>query len=104
MRDAPRQRPSPGGALRTGWFADVVVFDPAKTQDHATFDQPHHYATGFSDVIVNGVPVIADGGECSALAYPPRDHPIRFARGTSRWQRAAAARNCHANPAALHRG
>jgi len=38
--------------------ADLVVFDPATVSDPSTYDDPHHYAVGFSDVIVNGVPVI----------------------------------------------
>jgi N-acyl-D-amino-acid deacylase len=42
------------GALKPGHFADVVVFDPAKIQDHATFDRPHQYATGVVHVFVNG--------------------------------------------------
>jgi N-acyl-D-amino-acid deacylase len=50
------------GRLRKGFYADVVVFDPAKIQDHATFERPHQYATGVRDVVVNGVPVI-QGGE-----------------------------------------
>ncbi|HSO22579.1 MAG TPA: D-aminoacylase, partial [Chondromyces sp.] len=34
------------GLLREQYFADVVVFDPATIQDHATFAEPHQYATG----------------------------------------------------------
>ena len=41
-----------------GNFADIVIFDPAKVQDHATYDKPHQYATGVSDVFVNGMQVI----------------------------------------------
>lgn len=46
------------GALKPGHVADLVIFDPASVGDPSTFDDPHHYATGFSDIIVNGVPVI----------------------------------------------
>lgn len=46
------------GELKPGYVADVVIFDPEKVADVATYDDPHHYATGFSDIIVNGVPVI----------------------------------------------
>ena len=49
------------GELRTGYAADLVIFDPATVTDPATYDDPHHYATGFSDVLVNGVPVIRGG-------------------------------------------
>jgi N-acyl-D-amino-acid deacylase len=46
------------GELREGNWADLVVFDPEKLQDHATFNDPHHYATGFAFVFVNGVAVV----------------------------------------------
>ena len=49
------------GLIRPGMKADVVIFDPAKVQDKADFPNPHQYAEGFSYVIVNGRPVIADG-------------------------------------------
>ena len=49
------------GLLRPGMKADVVIFDPATVADKATFENPHQYAVGFRDVIVNGKPVIANG-------------------------------------------
>ncbi len=54
------------GALKPGYFADIVVFDPVAVQDHATFEQPHRYATGVRDVFVNGVPVLRNGEHTSA--------------------------------------
>lgn len=54
------------GALKRGHYADLVVFDPAKIQDHATFEQPHQYATGVRDVFVNGVQVLKDGEHTGA--------------------------------------
>jgi N-acyl-D-amino-acid deacylase len=54
------------GLLKPGCFADVVVFDPAKINDHATFAQPHQYATGMSHVLVNGTLVLADGRHTGA--------------------------------------
>ena len=48
------------GRLAPGFFADVVIFDPAKIADHATYDSPQQYATGVSDVFVNGVQVLKD--------------------------------------------
>jgi N-acyl-D-amino-acid deacylase len=62
------------GRLRPGYFADVVVFDPAAIGDHATFEAPHQYATGVRHVFVNGVPVLA-GGE------PTGARPGRVVRG-----------------------
>jgi N-acyl-D-amino-acid deacylase len=62
------------GALTTGCFADVVVFDPAKIQDHATFEKPHQYSTGVVHVFVNGTQVLKDGEHTGAK-------PGRVARG-----------------------
>lgn len=62
------------GSLEAGYYADIVVFDPDAIQDHATFDDPLQYATGVSDVFVNGVPVLK-GGEHTGGA------PGRVVRG-----------------------
>lgn len=62
------------GYLRQGYFADVVVFDPAMIQDHATFEQPHQYSTGVQHVFVNGKQVLKDGEHTGAL-------PGRFVKG-----------------------
>jgi len=49
------------GRLAPGFFADVVVFDPARIEDHATFEEPHQLATGVLHVFVNGVQVLTHG-------------------------------------------
>jgi N-acyl-D-amino-acid deacylase len=49
------------GRLKAGAFADVVVFDPATIQDHATFEKPHQLSSGVNYVIVNGKMAIKDG-------------------------------------------
>jgi len=54
------------GVLKPGHFADVVVFDPGKIQDHATFDRPHQYATGVVHVLVNGEQVLKNGKHTGA--------------------------------------
>ena len=54
------------GMLAPGYFADVVVFDPATVQDHATFEQPHQLATGVRDVFVNGTAVLRGGEHTGA--------------------------------------
>jgi N-acyl-D-amino-acid deacylase len=54
------------GELKTGNYADIVIFDPAAISDHATYDKPHQYATGVSDVFVNGVQVLKDGTHTNA--------------------------------------
>jgi len=62
------------GLLKEGYFADVVVFDPEKIQDHATFEKPHQYATGVKHVFVNGKQVLKDGEHTGAM-------PGRIVRG-----------------------
>ena len=54
------------GLLRPGYFADVVAFDPARIADHATYTQPHAYATGVQHVLVNGEAVLRDGEHTDA--------------------------------------
>jgi N-acyl-D-amino-acid deacylase len=49
------------GQLKTGYFADIVVFDPATIQDHSTFENPHQYSTGVYHVWVNGKQVLHNG-------------------------------------------
>jgi N-acyl-D-amino-acid deacylase len=49
------------GALKSGYFADVVVFDPDTIAAHATYENPRQYATGVMHVFVNGVQVLRDG-------------------------------------------
>lgn len=53
------------GLLKTGYFADVVVFDPKTIADRATFEQPHQYAVGMRHVFVNGKHVLKDGEHTS---------------------------------------
>jgi N-acyl-D-amino-acid deacylase len=56
------------GALEPGYYADVVVFDPATIQDHATYEKPAQPATGIRDVFVNGVQVLKNGVNTGAPA------------------------------------
>lgn len=62
------------GMLKKGYYADVVVFDPDSIQDHATFKNPHQYATGIKHVFVNGQHVLKDGEHTGAT-------PGRIVRG-----------------------
>jgi len=67
------------GLLKKGYFADVVIFDPAKIRDHATFENPHQLATGVVHVFVNGTQVLRDGEHTGAT-------PGRVVRGPG-WKR-----------------
>ncbi len=54
------------GSLAKGNFADIVVFDPEKVQDYATYENPHQYSTGVQHVFVNGIQVLKDGEHTGA--------------------------------------
>jgi N-acyl-D-amino-acid deacylase len=62
------------GALLPGYFADVVIFDPAQVNDLASFEDSHQYATGVRDVLVNGTLVLHNGAHTGA-------RPGRIIRG-----------------------
>jgi N-acyl-D-amino-acid deacylase len=64
------------GVIKPGVCADIVLFDPATVNDPASFDDPHHYAEGFSDVIVNGGVVIREG----QLTEVRSGGPLRMAK------------------------
>jgi len=55
------------GELAEGFYADIVVFDPSAVQDHATYEDPHQYATGMHYVLVNGEVVLREGEHTGAL-------------------------------------
>ena len=80
---AQRMRFADRGVLKQGMWADVVVFDPDSIRDVATFEQPNQLSVGMRFVLVNGVPVIADGKMTDAL-------PGKVVRGAGH---RAAARN-----------
>jgi len=62
------------GRIAVDAAADIVVFDPNTITDHATFEKPHQYSTGVSDVFVNGVQVLKAGEHTGAF-------PGRVVRG-----------------------
>ncbi|HEV7385828.1 MAG TPA: D-aminoacylase [Phenylobacterium sp.] len=64
------------GLLKAGYYADVVVFDPKTVTDHGTFLKPQQLATGVTDVLVNGQPVLKDSEATGA-------HAGRVVRGRS---------------------
>ena len=79
------------GLLKPGYFADLVVFDPATVADHATFEKPQQFATGVSEVVVNGQIVLA-GGEPTA-ARPGR---VVRGRGWTGWPDGGCRANAQA--------
>src|SRR5207237_3856651 len=54
------------GLVRPGCWADLAIFDPEKVREHATFGDPHHYATGFAYVLVNGIAVVKNDAHTGA--------------------------------------
>jgi N-acyl-D-amino-acid deacylase len=69
------------GMLKTGYYADVVVFDPDTVTDHATFTKPQQYATGVTDVWVNGQQVLKHSEATGAAAGQ-----VVRGRGWSGWK------------------
>jgi N-acyl-D-amino-acid deacylase len=63
------------GILKEGMAADIVVFDENEVIDLSTYEQPHQFSKGFSYVLVNGIPVIADakhtGVKSGKVLYGP---------------------------------
>lgn len=76
---ADRAQISDRGVLRPGMKADIVVFDPDRIRDVATYEDPHHFSEGVIDVVVNGVPVLKEEQMTAAL-------PGRALRGRG-WQK-----------------
>ena len=76
------------GSLKPGYYADIVVFDPATIQDHATFAKPDQLATGVDDVFINGTQVLKNGKHTGAK-------PGRFVRGPgwTGWPGGGACKN-----------
>ncbi len=64
---AGRMRIADRGVLKSGMWADVVVFDPETIRDLATFEKPNQLSQGMRFVLVNGVPVISEGKMTGAL-------------------------------------
>jgi N-acyl-D-amino-acid deacylase len=56
------------GMLARGYYADVVIFDPATIQDHATYEKPHQLATGVDDVWINGIRALKEGAATGAAS------------------------------------
>jgi len=55
------------GVIRVGAKADLVVFDPRRIADQATYDEPHRYPVGIEHVVVNGSIVVKDGAHTGSL-------------------------------------
>lgn len=54
------------GKITKGYYADIVIFDPSKITDHATFTKPQQFSTGMIHVFVNGRQVLKDGEHTGA--------------------------------------
>lgn len=65
------------GTLREGNWADIVIFDPDRIIDRATFENPHQYPVGIEYVLVNGK-VVIDKGQHTGV------HPGRVLYGPGR--------------------
>lgn len=79
------------GRLAEGYHADIAIFDPGRITDHATFTNPHQYATGMVHVLVNGVPVLRRGEHTDAT-------PGRYVRGPGWLQKSARIQSGRLHP------
>jgi len=68
------------GELHPGWAADITVFDPAKVNSPATYDDPHHYAEGIPFVLVNGATVIRNSRHTGARPGQALRHAVPAGR------------------------
>jgi N-acyl-D-amino-acid deacylase len=64
---AQREHLSDRGVIKQGMWADLVVFDPGRVHDVATYDKPNQFSVGMAYVLVNGVPVLEEGRMTGAL-------------------------------------
>ena len=65
------------GLLKESYAADIVVFDPEKIRDKATFTDPHQYSEGIGYVLVNGAIVLKEGAFTGVFAGKPLTPPRR---------------------------
>ena len=68
------------GVIQVGAAADLVVFDADRVADRATYSDPHQYSVGIEQVIVNGVPIVADERPITELAPPYPGRALRCER------------------------
>lgn len=68
------------GQVKVGYYADLVVFDPATVTDCATYTNPHRCCEGVEHVLVNGVPVISESKEVEGLKEPLPGRFLKFNR------------------------
>src|SRR5260370_34540190 len=78
---AQRMRLADRGVLKKGMWADIVIFDPATIRDLATFEKPNQLSEGMQYVLINGVPVIANGKATNALPGKVLRGPAAVAGG-----------------------
>jgi dihydroorotase/N-acyl-D-amino-acid deacylase len=86
---ASRLRLADRGVIKAGMWADVVIFDPDRITDLATFEKPNQLAEGMQSVLVNGVPVIDHGGMTNRL--PGKTPRVRAATVSDRLPRFGTA-------------
>jgi N-acyl-D-amino-acid deacylase len=68
------------GTIRTGAFADLVVFDANTVCDRATYTNPHQFSVGIDHVVSNGVPIVRNGAPVENLSGPYPGRALRAER------------------------